>query len=1023
MGQGATLGGGGEAQAGAQAMTHAMRRPGLRALLTAAISASLIALPPATARAAIDWELPPPDVRVALRPVAAALDKPPVPIPTMALPMTPEPVPALPAPRVTPPSPRPVAPLAPPRALACNPLGSLFGVASELIECGRARYQRGEFELAREAFEAAVQRSGDRFLAREARYWLGETLLQTRQPGPAEHHLGLVVRDDAAGEFAPYARHTLGWLALERMDAPRALAQFEPILRGSVPPDLIPHARHGRALAYRQLGRQAEARDEWQRLLGQSLPRAVATEATFWLGETLGQLGDHAGAVARLQVFTAGGPQPYLEAGLLRLAWWSRAAGQPLEAVKTYRGLLGAYPRTAEAAWARAGLARALLDLDDWAGAREEARQVEALDRSGRLAQPTLLELARWAAEKGQAQEAHTLHQELLGRTLDPATRAWVLLLSGETHRRAGDLAEARTRFEPVRSAPGRAAFGWYAALRLAEMDLAEREFARARAGADGLLAEALPPEMRAVALVVAAEAAYRVGEHDRAAGLYGRFLSEFPAHPQAPVALLAQGWAEVRRGRRAEARRAFGRFVEEHPQHPRLPEALLLASELAAADGDAATTQALLERLIARAPDSEYAEVATLNRAVLGLRAGRGPDALRDLSDLARRAPTSPYAGRIRLARAVALVEAGRPAEAREEFRAAAAGGEDAGGHLGVGSIAFGERQWAEAAREFAAAHQTAVGAVALAAEYGLAAVAFNERRLADFKQIATPLLSGKGDPTATPHLLRAMTTVAAAEKRWPEARGFAARLVQEHASQPATPAAIAELGAAAAADGQWPVVREAFQLLADRYPASRGNQAHQLDFAEALLRTGAPHEARQRLQGFVTAGGREAEMPRALALLAQSQEAAGDRAAAVDTYARLRREHPKARGAESAVLAQARLLERGGKGDEARPLFESALASADLELQTEAAYRLGESFRAAGQHERAVEYYMTAAYLAADSAWGRRALLGAGQSFAALRERESAVIVYKKLLAAASVEPDLAEAARGALRTLEGN
>ena len=48
-----------------------------------------------------------------------------------------------------------------------------------------------------------------------------------------------------------------------------------------------------------------------------------------------------------------------------------------------------------------------------------------------------------------------------------------------------------------------------------------------------------------------------------------------------------------------------------------------------------------------------------------------------------------------------------------------------------------------------------------------------------------------------------------------------------------------------------------------------------------------------------------------------------------------------------------------------------------------------------------------------ALDTPLGRRALLGAGQCFTALKQADSAIIVYKKLLAAKSVEPELADAA----------
>jgi hypothetical protein len=61
-----------------------------------------------------------------------------------------------------------------------------------------------------------------------------------------------------------------------------------------------------------------------------------------------------------------------------------------------------------------------------------------------------------------------------------------------------------------------------------------------------------------------------------------------------------------------------------------------------------------------------------------------------------------------------------------------------------------------------------------------------------------------------------------------------------------------------------------------------------------------------------------------------------------------------------------------------------------------------------------------MTSAYLAPDSTWARRALLGAGQAFRALKQADAATIVLRKLLATKDVEPELAERARAELRAL---
>src|SRR5439155_164609 len=172
----------------------------------------------------------------------------PLPPPPVDLPAFPSAVPTSPA------ADRPTAFIQSPRALPC--VGSWLGIATESLECGRARFQRGDFEDAFKALENAVRKGTDRELLREARYWLGETL----------------------------------W----RLD------------------------RTERA-------------------------------------ETM------------LRQFTQGGAHPLFPAGVLRLGWWALAAGHAPEAVAAFR----AYSGSAEAEWAAAGLAQALLVTGDWAGARK----------------------------------------------------------------------------------------------------------------------------------------------------------------------------------------------------------------------------------------------------------------------------------------------------------------------------------------------------------------------------------------------------------------------------------------------------------------------------------------------------------------------------------------------------------------------------------------------------------------------------------------------------------------------------
>jgi tetratricopeptide (TPR) repeat protein len=550
-------------------------------------------------------------------------------------------------------------------------------------------------------------------------------------------------------------------------------------------------------------------------------------------------------------------------------------------------------------------------------------------------------------------------------------------------------------------------------------MDFDTREFARARDGARKLQADATaPPEVRAAAAVLGGEAAYWARDYAQAAQLYGGFLSAYPSQPEAPMVSLALGWAELRGGKPDAARQRWTRFAQQSPSDPRAPEALVLAAELAGRAGDWAGAQSLLDQVVDRYPNSEYAEVATLNRSILSVRAGRGADALPELTRVVNRGAVSPYVGRARAARGAALLATGKPAEAERDFQSALNLGEAGIAQLGLGSASFAAGQWDQAARRFAEARDAGTGPIDAAASYGLAAVLFNQRKIDEFKQVATPLVAGPVDPATTPRLLHGLAAVAIEEKRWSDARTLTLRLADQFPRYEGTQPALTQLASAASQGGEWTLSRDVYAKLNERFPGSSTSTGNRLDYAETLLRTGAAAEARRTLESAATAPGQTPSVRSAM-LLAEAQEATGDRAAALETYTRVAAAGtPKEKA--SGLLGQGRLLAADGKWDEARGRLEQALDAGDGAVAAEAAYRLGEGYRTTGKAQDAVDMYLTAAYLTADSPWARRALVGAGQAFAALKQNDSAVIVYRKLLAMNGVEPDLAEAARRGLRAL---
>jgi tetratricopeptide (TPR) repeat protein len=294
---------------------------------------------------------------------------------------------------------------------------------------------------------------------------------------------------------------------------------------------------------------------------------------------------------------------------------------------------------------------------------------------------------------------------------------------------------------------------------------------------------------------------------------------------------------------------------------------------------------------------------------------------------------------------------------------------------------------------------------------------VLFNQRKTAEFTQMAAPLVAGPVDPITTPRLIHGLAAVAAEEKRWPEARALTMRLVDQFPKYAGTPAALSGLASAAAQGEEWTLSRDMYAKLGERYPDSASAGGNRLDYAEALLRTGAAAEARRALEPGAAG---QAQSPRAAMLMAEAQEATGDRAGALDAYARAVASATSPKEKAVGLLGQGRVLAAEGKWEEARPRLEEALDVADGSVASEAAYRLGEGYRAAGKTQDAADMYLTAAYLGSDSPWSRRALVAAGQAFAALKQKDAAVIVYRKVLAISGVEPDLAEAARKGLRAL---
>jgi tetratricopeptide (TPR) repeat protein len=959
---------------------------------------------------------PPPDLTRLVAFTEAPLDKPRIEMRDLPLPAPASAVPALPpAPLLWPVAERPVAFITAPRGYPC--VGAWLPIASQALECGKERFLRGEYAEAVKTFESAIQRGADHEFIQESRYWLGESLARQGHIEKADWMFRQVGGGPARSEWEVWASHAGGWMALGLGDVARARDTLERLLAGPVPSSIQGWAGHGLGLAYYALGEYTEADRVWTELARRGVPGPLTREFAFWSGEAAGRAGDYARAEAELRRFTQGGSHPLLDTAFLRLGWWMLAGGRSADSAAVFKHFLGRpRPTVTEVEWAEAGLALASIAEAAWEPARDTVRSLA--NRRSPLAAPVALRLVTAALAAGKTAEAQAAIHEVLAGNLAPSLRAWLLLANGDALRLEGSRDEARTQYQFAHQAEPASALGRQAQLRVARMNFEMREFARAGREAATLLATVQDPEMRASALLLQGEAAYHAASYAVAEAAYRRVLVEFPRHPETPAVRLSLAWVALRQRQGDEARQLFLDFARTMPEHPGAADALVLAAELAIAAGDLDTARVELDRIIAGHPMHPRTDFARLNRAILMVRHGHAAEALPALRDWIGRSPFPPLLGRVHAAVGAALLAANRPGEAVKAFVAARREGAGAFASLGLGVGALLLDREEEAKRALGDARDTGTMEIAATAEYALAVLAFMKGRVQEFKAPALAALRAEPAGALAPRLLYVLTGVAVEDGDWSAALDHARTLVTQFGEHEAADDALERVGAAAARASAWPVVHDAYSLLRQRYPRSPFVAGAGGLFAQALLETGRADEARAELERLAAAP--PAPDANTWMLLARARERSGDRPGAIEAYARAAKEDTLPERLRDAQRAQARLLLAEKRWDDARAVLERLLRSSEQDLVLEVAFSIGETYRAEGDAIAATEYYMTAAYLAPESVFGRRALLAAAQSFATADHADAAATIYRKLLAQTDVPSDLASAARKGLQAL---
>jgi TolA-binding protein len=496
--------------------------------------------------------------------------------------------------------------------------------------------------------------------------------------------------------------------------------------------------------------------------------------------------------------------------------------------------------------------------------------------------------------------------------------------------------------------------------------DLAAGAFVPAQARADTVLQASPPPRVRATALMLAGDAAYGLGAYRTAANRYGEALRADQLPSEAAHTGFALGWAQLRLGRGDQAQYTWVRVAQQFPADPGAPLALIRSAELAAQAGDLAGAQKRLDQVLERYPTAPAAEIARLSRSIVALRAGRTQEAVGDLRTLALSGrPSLPQERKVLLDR---LTPAG-----------AFGGPERSLPTVPPGLPAARERD---------------------------AAAAGTARMLERF---AAPFLDGAGDPETTPRVLHGLVFAAAEDNAWPEVQRLSGRLVDGFPGYPSAPDVLLWVAARATSAQQWPIARSSYERVLALNRSVALTPPAQVKFAEALFRTDDPARARVELSRFLEVAPQSEDAPHALYLLAEVDEALERPAEALATYERLRRDYPRAEWTAESLLPHARLLQHAiGRQQEARGLLEEAVQGTQGEARTEALFRLAQLLADDGEHQQAVDLYMSAAYgTGQTSRWYRPALLGAGRSLAALHRTLAAEAVYRNLLPSNPVGP----------------
>ncbi|MCX7907187.1 MAG: tetratricopeptide repeat protein [Bacteroidetes bacterium] len=879
-----------------------------------------------------------------------------------------------------------------------------------LLFLGQSALKADNYALALLYWRQVRARAGEAGLRAQAEFWIAEAYRRLGRLQEAEAAYQEVYRRHPRSEVALIALYTLAQLYLEQGRLEEAQQVLERIQRAypeqATRPDFVLWLAELRA----RTGRLEElVADLVPRL--DRLPFDLQARALFWIGTAYAKMRDPARALVYFERLRREHPRsPQARRAQYEMAWAYAEQGAYAQAAAAFAELAAsgldslseAAAYYAAAFWERAGRI-------------EEARRAygSLLERfsGGSWQDRALLEWGRLELRQNRPAEAIPILRRLLERHPNSPLLSEGLEWLGRAHLLLGEYTRAAEVLEVAASLGDVPLEMRHRARFLKAWTLLRGGFYRqALQECERIYQEAPSGPWAPEALFWAAEAQFQLGQAERAAELWGRFLSAFRDHPYSTAARYGRAWALFRAGRYVEAIPEFRAFLGAYrppvgaliryddDARLRLADAHFALKQYAEAiaayqavidRGGAGADYALFQQAMARyygnSPQeairllrllreryrsSAYADEAHYQIGWIYFRLGRYPEAIAEFERLRSQNPASPFAPQALYNIGDAYYNAGRLEEA--------------------------VRAYEDFVRQYPQ-HPLVVEAIS-SAQYAYEALGRSEQGEALLERFAAQ----NPDNPLVEELRYRIGELRLQAGRYEEAIRALRRFIETARGTRRLPEAYYNLGFAYRQLGRLEEAIATWQRLVSDFPGADQRRDALRQLGELYLEQGRYRQAIGVYQLWEQAARTAEERLSALVGQAQAHLELGNAAQAEQLLRRaLGRDGGDSLTVLRAELVMARALEAQGRLEEAERLYQKVANAGQADPGAEAQFRLGILYRRRGLLAQAVDAFNRVGIVfGGELEWVVRARLEQAHTLRDMGNRAQAIRLYESIL-----------------------